>query len=510
MRPTTLVTSHRLSRRKFIRNAGGAVAAFTIVPRYVLGGAERLPPSEKINVAFIGVGSQGLRVMLNFLGQPDVQGVAVCDPNKASGDHPQSSRNEFCNAVRRLLGTESGWEWLSPNEPIQLTHSRTATGGMAGREPCQKIVNGYYGAQKRSGEYRGCNAYVDFRELLEKEKDLDAVVVCTTDHWHALVSVTAMRKRKHVFCQKPMTRTVYEARRMAEVARETGVATQVAVGIQASESTRLLCEWVWDGAIGPVREVINWSSRPFWWQGLDRPKEIQPVPEGLDWDLWLGPAPQRPFHHIYLPFVWRGWYDFGGGALGDMGCYSFDTIFRVLKLEAPTSVEASSSERYAETFPQASMIHFDFPARGDMPPVKLTWYDGGLKPPRPEQLPADEQLREEGLMFIGDRGTILCGFNGRDPRIVPAAKMSEYKQPPKTLARSPGNDREWLDACKGSKTTPGANFQFSSVVTESLLLGNVAVRTGQRLVWNRPNLKVTDPAAAQQYIRPEYRGDWTL
>jgi hypothetical protein len=193
-----------------------------------------------------------------------------------------------------------------------------------------------------------------------------------------------------------------------------------------------------------------------------------------------------------------------------MGCYSFDTIFRVLKLEAPTSVEASSSERHAETFPHASIIHFNFPARGDMPPVKLRWYDGGLKPPRPDQLAADEQLKDEGLMFVGDSGTILCGFNGRDPKIIPAARMNEYKQPPKTLPRSLGNDREWLDACKGSKTIPGANFEFSSVVTESLLLGNVAVRTGQRLTWDRPTLKVTNVAAAQQYIRPEYRGEWKL
>src|SRR5262245_27880404 len=230
------------SRRKFLRSAGVAATAFTIAPRHVLAGAEQTPPSEKINVAFIGVGAQGLRVMLNFLRQPDVQGVAVCDPNKSSADYPQWSNNEFCNSVRRLLGTNSGWEWLSTNEPIQLTPTRKATSGMAGREPCQKIVDGYYAIQKRSGQYRGCTAYSDFRELLDKEKDLDAVVVCTTDHWHALVSVAAMKKGRHVFCPKPMTRTVYEARCMGEVAGETSVATQVAVGNQASEATRLLCE----------------------------------------------------------------------------------------------------------------------------------------------------------------------------------------------------------------------------------------------------------------------------
>ena len=341
-----------------------------------------------------------------------------------------------------------------------------------------------------------------------------SIVVCTADHLHAAVSAAAMKKRKHVFCQKPLTHTIYEARRIAEIARETGVATQIAVGNQASEATRLLCEWIWDGAIGPVREVANWSNRPFWPQGLERPKETEAVPDGLDWDLWLGPSPERPFNHAYLPFVWRGWSDFGCGALGDMGCYSYDTIFRVLKLEAPVSVEASSSERYEETFPLASVIHYNFPARGDMPPVKFTWYDGGLKPPRPEELEQDRPLKGdgdeegEGLLFVGDRGKILCAFNGANPRLIPESKMNAYKQPPKTLPRSPGNEREWLDACKGGKVKPGGNFEFSSMVTETLLLGNVATRLPQKLAWDRANLKVVNFDAAQKLVRPERRTHW--
>lgn len=461
-------------------------------------------------MAFIGVGSQGLRVMLSFLKHPDVQAVAVCDPNKGSGDYPQWSPNEFCNSVRGLLGVESGWEWLSPNQPLRLTATQSATRGRAGREPCQKIVNAYYGTQVRSGEYRGCSAYKDFRELLEKEKDLDAVVVGSTDHWHAPISIAAMKRGKHVFCQKPMAHSIYEARRMAEVARETGVATQVAVGNQASEATRLLCEWIWSGAIGPVRQVVNWSSRPFWPQGLERPRETHRVTKGLDWDLWLGPAPERPFNRAYAPFVWRGWYDFGCGALGDMGCYSFDTIFRVLKLEEPSSVEASSSGRYSETYPPASIIHFNFPARGDLPPVRVSWYDGGLQPPRPEELEDSPSLPNEGLLFLGDRGTILCGFNGREPKLIPEARMKAFQPPPMTLPRSPGNDREWLDACKGSETRPGAGFGFSGVVTEALLLGNVALRTGERLIWDRANLKVVNTTSAERYIRPEHRQGWGL
>jgi predicted dehydrogenase len=513
--PSQLSSDSAPTRREFLAKSATAFAGFSILPRHVLGGAGFVPPSDKVNIAFIGVGAQGLRVMLRFLREPDVQGVAVCDVNKGAAGYPQWQTHEFCNSVRKLLGVNSGWDWLSPDDPLVLTHSLKVTSGVAGREPCQKIVEGYYGSQQRSGNYHGCAAYADFRELLDSQKDLDAVVVCTTDNLHAAVSAAAMQKRKHVFCQKPLTHTIYEARRIAEIARETGVATQIAVANQASEDTRLLCEWIWSGAIGPVREVINWSSRPFWPQGVERPKETQPVPEGLDWDLWLGPAPQRPFHQAYLPFSWRGWTDFGCGALGDMGSYSYDTIFRVLKLEAPTSVEASSTDRYDETYPVASIIHYDFAARGEMPRVKFTWYDGGLKPPRPEELEPGRPFKgtgdeDEGLLFVGDNGKILCGFNGRGPKLIPQSKMDAYPQPPKTLPRSPGNEREWLDACKGGKTKPGGNFEFEGLVTETLLLGNVAVCTGEKFSWDRTNLKANNSDLGQKYIRPERRAGWEL
>jgi predicted dehydrogenase len=227
--------------------------------------------------------------------------------------------------------------------------------------------------------------------------------------------------------------------------------------------------------------------------------------------LWLGPAPFRPYHHAYLPFVWRGWYDFGNGALGDMGCYSFDTIFRVLKLGPPESVETSSTRSFPETFPVASMVHFNFPARGEMPPVRVTWYDGGLRPPRPRELEDGREMgrENEGLLFVGDRGTILCSFNGGNPKLIPESKMQEFKQPPQSLPRSPGNDREWIEACKGGKPG-GANFEFEGPITESLLLGNVALRTGKKLYWNGPEMKVLNLPEAQQYVRREYRQGWTL
>src|SRR5215472_30712 len=465
LRDTKPVTP--MSRRNFLEQGARATLAFSVVPRYVLGGPGYVPPSDKVNIAFIGV--------------------------------------------------DSGWDWLSPDQPIRLTHSLKVTSGVAGREPCQQIVNAYYATRQPSGKYNGCAAYTDYRELLEKQKDVDAVVVCTTDNLHAAVSAAAMKKRKHVFCQKPLTRTIYEARRLAEIARETGVATQIAVGNQASEATRLLCEWISDGAIGPVREVQNWSTRPFWPQAIERPTQPQPVPEGLDWDLWLGPAPEREFNHAYLPFVWRGWTDFGCGALGDMGSYSFDTIFRVLKLEAPASVEASSTDRYDETYPLASIVRYHFAPRPDMPAVDFSWFDGGLRPPTPEELlenpPAktgDAEEDNEGLLFVGDRGKILCGFSGAHPRLIPQAKMDAYKQPPKTLPRSPGNEREWLDACKGGKVKPGGNFEFSGMVTETLQLGNLALRAAQRLEWDRGNLKVLNSEAAQKMVAPERRKGWEL
>ena len=506
MRPTRRGSKRKteeFSRRGFIGSGASAIASFLVLPRHVLGGAGYVPPSEKINVACIGVGAQGFRVMMDFLQQPDVQITSVCDVNRESNSYSEWGPNELRRKIRNLVG--SGYK-AADSDGEQAT---------AGREPARRVVEAYYAKQKRSGKYRGCTAYADFRQLLEKEKDLDAVIVGTPDHWHTLVSVAAMKKGKHVYCQKPLTHSVYEARRIAEVARETGVATQLAVGNQASEATRLLTEWIADGAIGPVRQVFNWSTRPFWPQGMNRPEEPEAVPASLDWDLWLGPAPFRPYHSAYLPFVWRGWYDFGAGALGDMGCYSFDTIFRVLKLGPPAAVESSSTEMFEETFPVASNIHFDFLARGEMPPVRLTWYDGGLRPPGPAEMDEGREMSagNEGLMFVGDDGKILCGFNGRNPRLIPKSRMTAYKQPSPTPPRSIGHEREWIEACKGNGR-PGANFEFSGPVTEALLLGNVALRAGERVLWDSAKLEVSNqtsnPTSANRLLRRKYRGDWSL
>lgn len=503
-------TASSISRRRFLSTTAGSAVAFSLVPAGTLGRGGATAPNSRINIVFIGVGSQGLRVMLSFLKQPDVQAVAVCDPVREAADYPQWGDFEFREAVRQLLETDSGWEWLSPNLPVQLTPSLRCATGVAGHEPCRKIVDAWSAKRAGATQSKGCAAYADFRELLAKERDFDAVVVGSTDHAHAAISIAAMKAGKHVFCQKPMTRTIHEARRMAAVAKETGVVTQVAVGPQASEDTRRLCEWVAAGAIGRVREVINWSSRPLWPQGLPTPTVAQPVPTGLDWNLWLGPAADRPFNHAYLPFVWRGWYDFGCGAFGDMGCYSFDTIFRVLKLGAPERAEASSTHRYPDTYPQASLVHLHFPGGKDRPPVVLRWLEGGLRPERPAEMDASERLENEGLLFVGDRGTILAGFVGDRPRLIPAEKMKAFVEPPKTLPRSPGNEREWLDAIHDRSRLTGANFGFSAPVTEALCVSSMAIRCGERIGWDATTLTATGPALAREMINPPARPGWEV
>jgi predicted dehydrogenase len=485
-----------ISRRTFVKGAATA-AAFSIVPRHVLGGTGFVAPSDRVTLACIGVGAQGTRVMMDFMKEQDVQVVAVCDVNRQSSDYSEWGKNELRDKVRKLLDKP---DWGS---------TFNGTGATCGRDPAKNIVETFYGNKQPSGKYNGCATYSDFRELLTKEQDVDAVTVCTPDHWHAPIAIAAMKQKKNVYCQKPMTHSVAEARQMAQVARETKVGTQVAVVNSASEATRQIEEWIAAGAIGPVRTVENWSTRPFWPQGLERPAQADSVPNGFDWNLWLGPAAERPFNHIYLPFVWRGWYDFGCGALGDMGQYSFDTIFRALKLGPPTRVESSSTKRFEESYPTATMVHFDFAARAGMPPVRVNWYDADLTPPRPAGLADDQPMgfENEGLLFVGDRGSILCKFEGGDPRLLPESKMAAFQPPPKTLPRSPGHYREFIQACKGGPK-PDANFEFESDVAETILLGNVSVRAGEVVHWDSPSLKVTNNAAAQALIAPPYRGNW--
>jgi hypothetical protein len=436
----------RISRRDFMGAA--AAAAFTVVPRHVLGGGGNTAPSEKLNIAGIGVGGRGA----GDIGEVSSENiVALCD--------------------------------------VDFRHSA-----------------GTFKKYPKARQYR------DFRKMLDKEdKNIDAVVVATPDHTHAVAAMKAIKMGKHVYCEKPLAHDIFEVRKLTEAVREHKVATQLGNQGQASNETRLVCEFIWDDAIGPVREVHSWCNRPISPRGLDRPKETPPVPEGLSWDLWLGTAPERPYHPCYLPFNWRGWWDFGTGVLGDIGCHQFAAIFRALKLGYPTSVEACSSGVNSETAPLASIVRYEFPARGDMPAVKLTWYDGGLMPPRPAELEDGRRYGgPDSNLYVGDKGKML------NHRLIPEARMKEYKKPPTTLPRSPGHHKEWIRACKGGQPA-GSNFEASGPMAEVVLLGNIAVRMGQmlyekglKLYYDGPNMRITNMPEANKYVRREYRKGWTL
>jgi predicted dehydrogenase len=506
MEPKTSGSS--VTRREFLGGAAAATAGLTIVPRHVLGGPGHVAPSDKITMGCIGVGAQGTRVMMQFLAQPQIQVVAVCDVNREDSNYSEWGPNEIRNTERRLLQDPNwGAYWEGPT---------------CGRDPAKRLVDAYYSKQSRTMR-NGCRTYGDFREMIANEKSLDAVTVCTPDHWHAHVAIHAMQHGKNVYCQKPMTHTIYEARMMAETARQTGVVTQVAVANEASPSTRMLKEWIAAGVIGQVTEVHNWSSRPYWAQGMySLPRTPDPVPAGLDWDMWLGPAGYRPYSATYQPFIWRGWYDFGNGALGDMGNYSFDTMFRILDLTSPTAIEASFTNPYTDqgpklspvAWPVATLIHWDFPARGNMGPVKIHWYDGNLKPMKPTELLAGESMNDpedgEGMLIVGTEGKILAGFEGQHPKLLPTSRMKEFRPPADNLPKSPGHLLEFINAIHGGEPAR-ANVEFEENVVDAVHLGNIAVRSGTKIGWDPKTLTITNaPAEAAGLVNPPRRAPWTL
>jgi len=346
-------------------------------------------------------------------------------------------------------------------------------------------------------------------------------VVATPDHIHAVASMAALKAGKHVYCEKPLTRTVHEARALAKAAASAKVATQMGNQGMEFEGNRLIKEWIWAGLIGPVREVHVWSDRPthrgkmpLWWpQGVERPTDTPSVPSHLNWDLWLGQAPWRPYHPAYVHFKWRGWWDFGSGGLGDMGIHNLAPVFSALKLGPPVSVHASSTPVFKETVPVAATVHYQFAARGDMPAVKLHWYDGGLLPARPDELEPDRPLDpEDGIIFVGDKGKILVrGWGGETPHLIPESKHRETTFPPKTLPRSVGHHQEWILACKTGSSTESNFSSFAGPLTEAVLLGSVAIRmNGEELLWDSPSMKISNSPEAEQLLHYKYRDGWTL
>jgi predicted dehydrogenase len=448
------------SRRAFLAAGSGVAFSFTIVPRHVLGGAGYLPPSERVSVAGIGAGGMG-GGDISTVSKLGANIVALCDVDEA-----------------RAAGS--------------------------------------FGAFPKARRYK------DFRELLDKEeKQIDAVTVGTPDHIHAVASLAAIRAGKHVYCQKPMTHTIQECRTLTKAARASGVATQMGNQGHATEGARLTNEWIQAGIIGEVREVHVWSDRAgrLWKQGIDRPKDTPPVPSTLDWNLWLGPIRERPYNPAYAPVSWRGWWDFGTGALGDMGCHIIDHPVWALGLGAPRTVESrttldgsflSGDKPNYETYPVAALIYYEFPARGSLPPVHMTWYDGGLMPPAPAEMPPDQRLPDNGVLYVGSKGKMYHSSHGGMPQLLPRELHEMAMTVPKTMPRSVGHYEEWVQACKGGPR-PVSNFDYSGPLTEIVLLGVLALRSpGRRLEWDSENLKVKNAPELNQFVHTEYRKGWTL
>ncbi len=450
-----------LNRRRFIylstiaASAAGLTGCSTPGPRFKL-------PSEKLNIGSIGVGGKGASD-LDGCSKENI--VAVCDVD-------------------------------------------------------ENTVN------KAGEKYPGAKKYRDYREMLEKQKDLDAIIVSTTDHHHFLASMLAIENGQHVYCQKPLTHSIWEARKLTEAAKRKGVATQMGNQGHSGEDVRVLCEMIWSGAIGEVREVHSWSDRPIWPQGLIRPKGNDPVPSHLNWEVWIGPAPMRHFVSkwpesdapgykrgggaIYHPFGWRGFWDFGCGALGDMGCHIMDAAAWALKLGAPSSVEPVEVVGVSDDMaPSASVLKYQFPARDGLPPVTYFWYDGGKRPTKPAEMQAE--LQGNGTIFVGSKGKLVCEAYGGKPTLLPETRMKDYAKPSQVIARVPNNDpyEDWIRACKGGPAAC-SNFNVSGPFTETVLLGNLALRLNKKIEWDAKNLRATNAPEAAGMIRREYRKGWRV
>ncbi len=356
--------------------------------------------------------------------------------------------------------------------------------------------------------------YQDFRVMLERQRNIEAVTVSTPDHVHAHASIMAMRMGKHCYTQKPLTHSVWEARQMKLVARANRVATQMGNQGTSNTTLRQSVEIIRSGAIGEVREVHVWTNRPIWPQNINRPADTPPVPATLNWDLWLGPAPQRPYHNAYVPFAWRGWWDFGTGALGDMACHTMNLPYMALKLGAPTSVVADlATPLNPETAPNGCTVTYEFPARENFPACRLYWYERRL-PPRElflDGLRPDQNPSGSGMLLVGARGTLYSDSDyGGSRKLLPTATFVNYQPPEPTLPRSPGHHAEWLRACKGGPAALSNFVDYAGPLTEMVNLGNVAMRVGQRIEWDSANLRVTNTTAAAQYVKRAYRRGWEL
>ena len=468
------------SRRQFLRTGAVVSTGLMILPRHVLGGPGYVAPSDRLNIAGIGAGGRGQSILGDAKKNKFAQIVALCDVD-------------------------------------------------------DKRAEGTYRANKKAKRYK------DFRVMLEQQKDIDAVMIATPDHTHAVAAMAAIQLKKHVYVEKPLTHNIYEARMLTEAARKYKVVSQMGNQGSSGDGIRQICEWIDAGIIGEVRRVHCWTNRPIWPQGIASPSGQHKIPAHLDWDLWLGPAPQRNYHPAYLPFKWRGWWDYGTGALGDMGCHIIDPAFKALKLGYPTAVEASVGQVYVDDFrladfpdscPPSSKVHYQFPDRDNLPAVELIWYDGGILPRRPDELLPDEPLGENGTLFDGSKGKIICGVYGSNPRLLPTKANDNFNPPDPTIPRVPeGHVGNWIKGCREGTPT-SSNFDYAGPLTETVLMGNLAIRAynqkklkkGKRpgdwapwkyegrkqLLWDGEKMQITNYEAANQFVKRDYREGWSL
>lgn len=496
-------SSSEITRRTFVGSAVAA-GAISVVPRHVLGGAGHVAPNDKITVAHIGMGTQSIRELGGLLDQPQIQVVAVCDPNADTHDYVEWGKNDIFNRVRTYLGNPS-WR-------------RDRGGCPGGREVGREIIDAYYARQRGKESFKGCATYADFREMLEKETGVDAVKILTPDHLHATLAIAAMNHGKHVAMHKPIANRLHEGRLVLETARKTKVETHL-LAYGSGAANGLIVERIKEGVIGALREIHNWTNRPVWPQYTQIPADTPPVPKGFDWDLWLGPALPRPYHPHYTHSVYRGWYDFGGGSMADMGNYSLWPVFTGLSLEAPTSAEAwathtcevvdgvSRTVNNDFAYPIGCTLRFRFAARGDMPGVDLFWYDGGMKPRLPEELESHSvEMSREGILFVGDEGSILAGFHGQNPQRFAKGKVEPLTLIPK--ADADGSRNAWLSAMKGERS-PGS-FLNAGPITDAMNLGTVALRARKKVLFDSQTMKITNSADANKYLTREYREGWEL
>ena len=463
------------TRREFISSTAAAAAAFTIVPRHVLGGPRFVAPSGKVNVAVIGVGGQGRTNARALMQEEDCQIIAVADP-------------------------AASWDM-----------SKWYYGGLAGRLPVKAEVEKHYAGMTPNFK---CADYEDFRVMLEKEKAIDAVLIATPDHNHAYVSIWAMKAGKHVYCEKPLTHTIKEARLVAKVAKETGVATQMGNHGRSGEGHRLTLEWLKDGAIGAVTEVHAWSGGPEGLDATEKPRGPNEKPADLNWDLWLGMAAERPYRSAYAPASWRYFWDFGEGAMPDMGIHHLDPAFNALGLDAPATIETTTTLVDAEAILGVDFCTYHFAATATRGPITVQWYNNGLRPPLPLGLDPDDPKQrlgegENGLLIIGEKGYLTCGGWSGMPRLLPLDLHLNYKRPAKTLPRVKGHHADWLQGCKGG-TPPCSNFEYGARLTEFMLLGPLARRVRKVIEWDPVGMKATNVPDAQKYIEGSYRRGWEL